>query len=311
MLGRLGADAVLSSGGTELIPRMKYGLVSQKQLVSLKGVPCRPPAVNPQGELCLDALSLLADLVTDPQVKRAAPLVAEAAREVASNQVRHMATLGGNLCQQSRCLYFNQSHAYQFVEPCFKRGGELCYLVPKGKKCWAVFMSDLAPALIALEARVELVNAEGARVLPLESLYSGDSLSPLALEPGEIVARLLVPPLPPRSGAAFLKFSLRGGVEFAGLNLAAVLTRDPESGQCTRARLIVGAVSGGPLRARKAEQLLTGKALDPDTLGRAGREAAAQITPFPHHGYSTKYLKKVLAEEAARVLDQAARRAGA
>ena len=273
--------SLLYAGGTDLIPRLKYGLASAEKLIGLKSIPPRPPKLNGGGDLILDALTVLNDLAADQLVREHSPMLALAALSVASNQVRNWATLGGNLCQETRCLYYNQSHAYQFVEPCFKRGGELCYLVPKGKKCWAVFMSDLAPALITLQSWVELIRGEEVRVLSLDKMYSGDSAGPLALERGEIVSRVMIPPLPRGSGWAFTKFSLRGGMEFAGFSLAAVITGDRDSGTCLGAELTCGAIGGGPLRVEGLGECWPGKSPARSCSGTRPKRWAMGSGPIP------------------------------
>jgi len=146
LLEEYGSRARLVAGGTDLYPRMKYGLACPEVLISLRGLASTPPFVGPNGELHVGALMTLADLARSETVLEKAPLLTEAALSVASNQIRHMGTLGGNLCQETRCFYYNQTHTFQFIEPCFKRKGNLCYHIPKGKKCWAVFSSDTAPA---------------------------------------------------------------------------------------------------------------------------------------------------------------------
>ena len=305
MLFQGNGQALLYAGGTELFPRMKYGLSRCRGLISLKGIAPREPEINAAGELVLDALTALNRIAENREVRAHSPVLAQAARAVASNQIRNSATLGGNLCQESRCLYYNQSHAFQFVEPCFKRGGDLCYLVPKGKKCWAVFMSDLATPLLVLGAQAELVAAQGQRRVPLAELYSGDSLRPLALEPDEIVARVFVPPQPSGVGTAFVKFALRGGIEFGGFNLAARVALEAGSGACARADLVCGCIGGGPIRVGEVEKMLSGRVPTPELLGQAARGAASLLRPFPHHGYSAAYLKEVIGQEMERVLSRA------
>ena len=142
----------LVAGGTELFPRMKYGLCSPEIIVSLKGSKISTPEVTSEGMLILDAKMSLTAINNSPEIQEKVPLLVMAAGRVATREIRNMGTLGGNLCQETRCLYFNQKHTFQFREPCFKRGGEACYFIPKGNKCWAVFMSDLAPALFCLDA---------------------------------------------------------------------------------------------------------------------------------------------------------------
>lgn len=306
-----GKRALVSAGGTDLIPRMKYGIAACRLLVSLNGIKAKKPRIDENGNLTLDALMTLADLLENPLVSERAPMLVEAAWEVASNQIRHMGTVGGNLCQESRCLYYNQSHAYQFVEPCYKRQGDRCYLIPKGRKCWAVFMSDLATALISLNAEVELVGSENKRRIPLSDMYTGDSLNPLALSKGELVASVYVPSVHHDSGASFIKFATRGGVEFAGVNVAVALETKDEGKTCSQICLTVGAISGGPVRLTEAESLLAGQILSPDAVEQASQEAVSRLNPFPHHGYSSGYLKAVLKEEIHRALTLAIEQAAA
>ena len=134
-----------------------------------------------------------------------------------------MATLGGNLNQQARCLYYNQGHQFQFVEPCFKRGGDLCHFIPKGRRCWAVYMADMAPPLVALGAEVTLTGPDGERRIPLEDLYTGEAVEPLSLGSAEILSQVAVPSGPLGRSASYGKFTLRGGLEFGALGVAAAV----------------------------------------------------------------------------------------
>lgn len=313
LLADKGGAARLMAGGTDLLPRMKYDLLSCDSLVSLGGISVQEPELGPDGGLRVHAMMRLADLAANPLVVQHAPCLAEAALEVASNQVRQMATLGGNLCQDARCLFYNQAHTYQFMEPCFKRGGDLCYFMPKGKKCWAVFMSDTATALIALGAEVELINKAVIRKLPLLELYSGDSSAPLTLLPGEILQSVIVPPIsgfPGRArGSAFIKFAMRGGVEFAGLNVAASLSLKDNGGACGEAIVAVGAVGSAPLLAKKAGQSLSGRTVNDESLDAVAAKAAEEIRPFPHHGYQASYLRTILQIKVKESLSLAWQRA--
>ena len=251
LLQKHGSNARLVAGGTDLFPRMKQGLTRPKVVVSLKGLAVDPPRVGRKGDLHVNALIPLADIARSPAVIEKAPVLAEAISSVGSNQIRHMGTLGGNICLENRCTYYNQSHSFQFVEPCFKRNGDRCYLIPKSKKCLAVFTADTVPALICLDAKVEIVAAGSSRQFPVEKLYTGNALSPLALSPGEIISEVIIADPRTAQGAAFTKFSLRGGVEFAGLTVAICLEMANGTGPCSAARITVGAVSAGPWPAKR------------------------------------------------------------
>ena len=308
LLKEYGSRARIVAGGTDLYPRMKYGLLRPELVISLKGLPVDPPAAVGEGELQLDAFMSLADVVRSPEVLERAPLLAEAALNVASNQIRHMATLGGNLCLETRCTYYNQSHTYQYVEPCFKRDGDRCYLIPKGRKCQAVFMADTVPALICLDAKVEVQSHSKARQLPVADLYTGDPLSPIALSEGDLVSKVIIPGSAPNRGSGFTKFSLRGGMEFGAVTVAVLLDGTDGGGTCHKARIAVGSVSAKPVRAVKAETALNGEKPSDGLLKEVAKKIATEVRPVMHHGYSVPYLRACLEVQAYRTLTKAAAR---
>jgi CO/xanthine dehydrogenase FAD-binding subunit len=310
LLGRHGDNARLAAGGTDLFPRMRQGLICPEIIISLKGLNVDPPQISPKGDLHINALLTLADIARSPEAIEKAPLLTEAIACVGSNQVRHMGTLGGNICLENRCTYYNQSHTFQFVEPCFKRAGDRCYLIPRGKKCMAVFSADTVPALICLNARVEIVAAEGRRQLPVEQLYTGDALKPLALSRDEIISEVIIANPQTVRGAAFTKFSLRGGLEFAGLTIAIYLEMANGSTTCTTARITVGAVASGPVRASKAEKAMTGETFSDKLFQKIAEMVAGEIRPVMHHGYSVPFLKECLKVQTYRTLALGAERTG-
>jgi 4-hydroxybenzoyl-CoA reductase beta subunit len=310
LLKKHGLNAQLAAGGTDLFPRMKMGLTRPEVLISLKGLPVDPPKVSRKGGLHVNALMPLADIARSPIVLEKVPVLAEAIARVGSNQIRHMGTLGGNICLENRCAYYNQSHSFQFVEPCFKRAGDRCYLIPKGKKCVAVFAADTVPALICLDAKVEIVAAEGSRQLPVEKLYTGDALKPLSISHDEIISEIIIANPQAVRGAAFTKFSLRGGIEFAGLTVAACLEIANGSGTCAAARITVGAVSAGPVRAFKAEKALADETLSDKLFQKIAEMVAGEIRPVMHHGYSVPFLRECLRVQTYRALVLGAERTG-
>ncbi len=307
-LKKYGDQARLVAGGTDLYPRMKYGLAFPEVLISLKRLSATPPSMDSKGNLRVDALLPLADLAGSQTVLKEAPLLSEAALSVASNQIRHMGTLGGNLCQESRCFYYNQTHEFQFIEPCFKRNGDQCYLIPKGKKCWAVFSSDTAPALISLGASAVVLGANGKRRLPIENLYTGDSLKPLAISGHEILTEISIPNAESLRGSAFIKFTLRGGMEYAAFSVAVVLDMENDGTLCRGARITVGSAGAGPIRARKGEEAMAGQRLSMNLFRETAQLVASETRPFPHHGYSTAYLRTGLAAETRRALSLASQK---
>ena len=301
-------DAVLMAGGTDLLPRMKYRLDSPGSIISLRANRAADPTITPDGGLILDPLMTLSEVSCSSMVRERTPILSDAAFRVASQEIRNMGTLGGNLCQETRCLYYNQRHSFQFIEPCLKRGGDICYFIPGGKKCMAVFMSDTAPALISLGARIR-ITGRAQREIALEELYTGQAEKPLALDRGEVLSRIVVPGAHGDRGMAFVKISPRGGLEFATLSVALVLALT-EGQTCNRARITVGAVGPAPVRALSAELMLSGKSLTDELFSRVAAEVATEVRPVPHHGHSRAYLKECLRAGTTQALHAAAARIG-
>ena len=308
LLKEHGPKARVAAGGTDLYPRMKYGLDCPEAIISLKGIRAEAPTLPDDDQLRLDSLMTLADVVRSPLVLERAPLLGEAAHSVGSNQIRHMGTLGGNLCLEPRCTYFNQTHNYQYVEPCFKRNGDRCFLVSKGRNCQAVFMGDTVPALICLDAEVQIHSEDKTRQIPVEEFYTRDPLEPISLSGDELVGGVVIPiPAAPRA-TAFSKFSMRGGMEF-GAHSAAVLLEMNENGRtCEVARIAVGSVSARPERAVKAEAALIGETLSEELLREVAKKIATETRLVMHHGYSVKFLKHSLEVQAYRTLTLAGKR---
>jgi len=302
LLNEIDAPVEILAGGTDLFPRMKYGLVRPEHLISLKEIPLGPPIQLEDGALCLDAHITLSEIVCSPLIRKRVPLLAKASERVASQEIRNVATLGGNICQESRCLYYNQSHRFQFVDPCFKRGGEMCYFVPKGKKCFAVYMGDLAPALMCLDAQVRILGSDSEKQVPLESIFSGDALRPHNLNPDEVLTKVIISSQPNSTGWSHIKYSLRGGVEFAALNIATILKVKDDGKTCEQAGIVVDAIAAAPMRAPKAASLLKGETLSGDLIEEAAKVVAAEMKITPHHGYTVAYLREILKVQAKRSL---------
>jgi len=305
LLKALDAPVEILAGGTELFPRMKYGLVRPEHLVSLKKIPVEPPIQLANCLLCLDAHITLSEIVRSPLIRKSLPLLAKAAGRVASQEIRNMATLGGNICQESRCLYYNQSHRFQFVDPCFKRGGGMCYFATKGKTCFAVYMGDLAPALMCLDAEVRILSSDGEKQVPMESIFSDDALRPLNLEPDEVLMKVIISSQPNSTGWSHIKYNIRGGLEFAAVNIATILKVKDEGKTCEQASIVVDAIAPSPMRAPKAASLLKGEALSGELIEAAAKVVAGETKITPHHGYTVAYLREILKVQAKRALTAA------
>jgi CO/xanthine dehydrogenase FAD-binding subunit len=295
LLINLGQDSAILAGGTDLIPNMKNGTLIPKTLVSLNHLSAQKEQLTTDGSLKLDALSTLSQIAESPLIKEKAPSLAQAAFHVGGQQIRNRATLGGNLCQESRCLYLNQSHDFQFVAACYKRAGDCCYPFPDGGRiCRAVFMSDMAPVLITLDARLVVLTSQGERQVDIADFYTGDGLKPVNLGPNELITSVLIPLESQKMQCRFIKATPRGGLEFAMVSIAVALTLDKQDKKCSKALIAVGSINTKPMRALTAEKQLTGSLLNESNVVDVSKTAANEIKPLPHHGYSPGYLKQLI-----------------
>ena len=311
MLSRLGPRARIMGGGTDLLPNMRLEIARPTTIIGLSGIEPEPPSLTLEGRLRIDALTTLAAIARSELITTHVPMIAESARVVGSNQVREMGTLAGNLCQDTRCLQLNQNHDYQFKAACFKRGGECCYPFPSARPgtCWSVHMSDIAPALIALNAEIETVHGPGDRQLAVEDMYSGDGMHPIDLEPDEIIRAVVTPPLPGNFGWGYHKSSRRGGFEYGMAVIAVTLSLEASHQACADARIVIGAVRERPMRAREAERALIGQSINDALIASVVTAAIEEAKPLPHHGFTRSYLIDNIRVYLRRALVRAVERA--
>jgi len=222
-----------------------------------------------------------------------------------------MGTVGGNICLDSRCIYYNQTAFWRSgQETCLKAGGKVCHVVKKGDRCWATYSADLAPALLALDARVKLADPEKEWVIPLREFFTGDGLRPNILEPGQLLVEVQVPPPAPHSGGAYLKLRRRRAIDFPLLGVAVFLQLEGGDGAVKEARVAMTGVDPGPVEVPEAAglrgQRFTDEALAP-LLEAAYRRARPQnnvVGPTPHY---RKTMVRVFLRRAAHQAFQAAR----
>lgn len=288
--------ASILAGGTDLIPRLKQQLIRPACVIDMTDVKEYRELHGDTSGLTIGAGTTLHDLLTSKVVQKRAPILAEAAGKVASQQIRNVATIGGNLCQETRCWFYNQSLAWKRAKPpCFKAGGTTCHVVNKKGQCYAVYQGDTAPALLVLDARVRLVSAKGERTIPIAQLYSGKAEAPLTIAPGELMAEIMIPVLPAGSGLSYMKFSHRKAVDFPLAGVAVWRSGNPGKGQKAGARLALTGVASLPLRVLKAEDILTGRKIDATAIAEAAEAAVKASQPVNnlHHGQPAMRRKMV------------------
>jgi len=291
--------AAIVAGGTDLFPNMKRRQVRPATVIGLRGVPgMTGVTVEADGGVRIGASTLLVDLVASDD----SPLVlAQAAAEVASPQLRNAATVGGNLCVDTRCDYINQSEAWRTASGlCLKDGGDTCWVAPRGKGCVAISSSDLAPAAIAIDARVRLVGPTGSREIAVSDLYRPDGIDRIEMASDEVLVELLVGP-PDGLRATYHKLRRRGAIDFPILGVAAAV-RTADDGVVTDARIVMGAVAPAPVRVPEAEAALIGHRLEPDVIAQVAALASKPIRPLDNADMGSRYRKWMVSVFVTRAL---------
>lgn len=307
-LADLGPEAAPLAGGTDLLPNMKRRQQIPGTVVGLRGIAALHDASrDAAGGALLGAMTRLAELEPGGRLAGGAPALSRAAALVATPPLRNMATLGGNLCLDTRCSYYDQTHEWrEAIGFCMKKDGDTCWVAPGSDRCWAVSSSDTAPVLCALGAEVSLVSRSGERRIPVAELFADDGIRHLARRPEEILTAIHLPPPAAGERATYLKLRRRGSVDFPVLGVAARV-RLGTGGVVESARIFMGAVGSRPQEARAAADFLIGRRLsDEETIGESARLASQVAKPLQNTDFSLSWRKNVAREYAARALRELA-----
>jgi 4-hydroxybenzoyl-CoA reductase subunit beta len=290
ILAAEGPKAMLIAGGTDLLPNMKRRHQTPATLVSLRHVEGLKKISNGSG-MTLGAALTLTEIVNTPAVRAKYAALHQAAAQVATVHLRNSGTLGGNVCLDTRCTYYNQNHEWRkAIDFCLKKDGETCWVATASKRCVAVSSSDTAPALIALGAKVRLVSSAGEREVMLADLYNNDGIEYLTRKPDEILTEVSLPDL---SGwkSTYWKLRRRGSFDFPVLGVAAAVKLAAD-GTVEDARLVLGAAASRPV-VTKAAELLRGKKLSDETIAQAAASIASRAKPMDNTDLQVYWRKEV------------------
>ena len=304
ILADSGADAMAVAGGTDLYPNMKRRQFTPKVLVGLRRI-AEGHGIVVNGALELGAMATLSEVSSHPAVRERWPAVARAAGLVSSPPLRNAGTIGGNLCVDTRCTYYNQTEFWRAsIGYCMKKDGDVCLVAPGSDKCWALSSSDTAPVMIALGAEVTLVGTGGERRVPVRELYGPDGIAYLSKRPEEILTRVHVPD---RNGwsTTYRKVRRRGSIDFPILGVA-VAVRRGTAGVVEDVKIVLGAVHTAPVEARDAEEFLRGKTLDAETIEMAAGIAYKPAKPLDNADLAYAWRKRMTRIEVARALREVA-----
>jgi 4-hydroxybenzoyl-CoA reductase subunit beta len=304
-LAEHGPRAMLLAGGTDLVPNLKRRQQAPEVIVSLRRVRAlRDIALTADGGLAIGAGVTLAELSADRPIREQYGALFRAAAQVATPHLRNMGTLGGNLCLDTRCNYYNQNWEWRrAIDFCMKAPhgsaiaqaeGGVCWVAPGSPRCWAVSSSDTAPALIALGAQVTLTSTRGEREIPLEELYADDGMAYLTRRPDEILTLVRLPPPAPGWRSTYWKLRRRGSFDFPVLSVAAAV-RLGAGGVVEDARVVLGAVASRPLLVPAADAL-RGRPLDDRAIGELTDSSAFLAKPLDNTDFDLGWRKRVARE---------------
>lgn len=289
-VGDAGISYEILAGGTDLLDRLKERIHSPQKVINIKNIPeLNGIRIDDRG-LTIGATTPLAEIASHPRIAKDYPVLAQAALSVGTPQLRNMGTLGGNLCQRPRCWYFRGREFH-----CLKKGGDVCYAaeglnkyhaILGGGPCFIVHPSDLAPALIALDATLTLRNSKTSRKVAIGDFYQlpeQNLQSETVLRREEIVAEVEIPAVKPAARSVYLKFRERQSMDFALSSVAAVML--VKNGRVSHIRIVLGGVAPVPWRARKAEEALLHKPLTEKAIAEAARLELSRAEPLSQNTF--------------------------
>jgi 4-hydroxybenzoyl-CoA reductase subunit beta len=293
LVNHAGSVRVLA-GGTDIIPSMQQKLFEPEYVVDLRGVTAlRGIKQQPDGGAEIGALTTIRTIERSDFLRDHYPVLTEAAGTVASPVLRNMGTIGGNICLDTRCLWYNQSLTWRKgCGFCIKKDGDLCHVAPGGTKCWAAFSGDTPPALLCLKAEIEIASPNGTRRVALSEFYTGLGDNYRKLQPNELVTRVFLPASSKDYRGVYRKLRVRGSIDYPLAGVAVVLKRS--NGHIGDARIGITAVNPAPLLVKGVSELLAGRALD-DALAEAVGDLAAKISkPLTTSALTPEYRREMI-----------------
>lgn len=293
-LAKHAANIRVLAGGTDLIPSMRQKLFEPEYVLDLGGVG-ELRGIHPQtdGGVEIGALTALSKIEKSAHLQQHYSVLTLAAATVASPVLRNMGTLGGNICLDTRCLWYNQSLTWRKgCGFCIKKDGNLCHVAPGGTKCWAAFSGDTPPALLCLNAEIEIAGTNGSRRIALHDFYTGDGVNYRKLLPTELVTRVFLPPESADFRGVYRKLRVRGSIDYPLAGVAVAIKRS--NGHVTDARIALTAVNPAPLLVQRAGELLIGNTVDEALAETVGDLAARAAKPLTTSALTPEYRREMI-----------------
>ncbi|MFQ5858094.1 MAG: FAD binding domain-containing protein [Anaerolineae bacterium] len=303
LLAEYGANAKVVAGGTDLFPKMKRRQMTPEHVIGLRGIrELYGVERREDGSWRLGPMVNIADLARNRRLAADYPALTIAAGYVASPPIRNAATIGGNLCVDTRCTYYDQTeHWRKSINYCLKKDGDTCWVAPGSPRCWAVSSSDTAPVFVALDTTLRLVSAAGERTIPVADLFGTEGINYIAgMRHDEIIADIFLPPAAGRKSHYF-KLRRRGAWDFPILGVAVSFKLD-DADRVEDPRVALGAVESFPVRVRAAEAVLASQFLTDGTIEQAAVLCRKPARPLDNTDLSLYYRSQMVPVHVRRVL---------
>ena len=294
-LAKHAGDIHILAGGTDLLPSMKQRLFTPKYLLDIRGIDELQTVRSIPGHGTeIGALVTLTAIEDSEFLRRRYPVLREAVATVASPILRNMGTIGGNICLDTRCLWYNQSLTWRkSCGFCIKKDGDLCHVAPGGKKCWAAFSADSPAALLCLEAEIEIANPAGFHRVPLADFYTNIGDARMKLKPNEMLTRVLLPERMAGYRGVYQKLRLRGSIDYPLAGVAAALKKNAQ-GLIEDARVAITGVNPAPLLVSEARHALVGKPFNEHAAAVVGELAARVAKPLTTSALTPEYRREMI-----------------
>ena len=282
------------AGGTDLLPSMRQKLFDPPYLLDIRRIPeLAGIRSQPDGGVEIGALTPHSEIESSAFLRQNYPVLPEAAKTVASPVLRNMGTIGGNICLDTRCLWYNQSFAWRrSCGFCIKKDGDFCHVAPSSRTCWAAFSADTPPALLCLDAEIEIASAAGVRRVRLSDFYTGDGQNYRNLQPNELVTRVFLPAAAAGYDGGYRKLRIRGSIDYPLAGIALVVKRS--NGKIEDARIGITAVNPAPLLVKGATELLQGKNISEELAEAAADLAAKTAKPLTTSALTPEYRREMI-----------------
>jgi 4-hydroxybenzoyl-CoA reductase subunit beta len=289
------------AGGTDLIPSMRQKLFEPEHVLDLRQIQQLKGIRETEQGIEIGALTTLHEIEHSALLRELYPVLVDAARTVASPLIRHMGTIGGNVCLDTRCLWYNQSLTWRkSCGFCIKKDGDLCHVAPGGTKCWAAFSADTPPALLCLNAEIEIASATAAKQIPLRDFYTGEGDDYRRLQPSELVTKIILPRS--RSGyrGTYRKLRVRGSIDYPLAGVAVVVKRS--NGQIDDIQIALTAVNPAPVLVDGLSVLLTNGRIDERGVEHAAALAGRTAKPLTTSALTPEYRREMIGISTKRAL---------